>query len=182
MHSLSELEVLQDVASRLDRAGFAYMLTGSMAMNYYAQPRMTRDIDIVVALSSNDIPQIMRSFQQNYYVSDEAVSNAIKDTTMFNLVHLESVVKIDIIVRKPGRYRRLEFDRRVPVKISGIKTWMVSKEDLILSKLYWARDTQSEMQISDVKNLLLMSPDLVYLKKWAPGLGVNELLEECLNE
>lgn len=53
---ITELDVLKDVCERLDRAGIAYMLTGSMAMNYYAQPRMTRDIDLVIeAMGVNDL-------------------------------------------------------------------------------------------------------------------------------
>ena len=58
----NELDIVRDVSDRLERAGFAYMLTGSMAMNYYAQPRMTRDIDIVVALGTTDVDPIVRLF------------------------------------------------------------------------------------------------------------------------
>jgi len=61
-------------------------------------------------------------------------------------------------------------------------TWIVSKEDLILSKLSWARDSQSEMQLNDVKNLLATGPDLDYLSKWSSALDLDQLLQECLNE
>lgn len=40
-----ELDIAADVTERLSHAGIQYMLTGSMAMNAYAQPRMTRDVD-----------------------------------------------------------------------------------------------------------------------------------------
>lgn len=182
MNTLSELDVLKDVIIRLERAGFSYMLTGSLAMNYYAQPRMTRDIDIVVALDDNDIHRIVETFDKDYYVSEEAVVNAVKNAAIFNLVHLESVVKVDIIVRKGDKYRQHEFSRRVPVAISDFTAWIVSKEDLILSKLNWARDSKSEMQLNDVKNLLATSPDMEYLQQWANELGIRELLEECLDE
>ena len=58
-----ELEVLRTVAARLDQAGIAYMLTGSMALNYYAVPRMTRDIDLVVELEPGDAERLVRLFQ-----------------------------------------------------------------------------------------------------------------------
>lgn len=67
----TELDIVRDVSQRLDRAGFAYMLTGSMAMNYYAQPRMTRDIDIVIALASAEAERIFDAFRPDYYVSEK---------------------------------------------------------------------------------------------------------------
>lgn len=180
--NVSELGVLEDVVTKLENSGFEYMLTGSMAMNYYAQPRMTRDIDIIVALTVNDVRRIKEVFSTDYYIPEEMLEAAIKDATLFNLIHIGSIVKVDIIVRKPDRYRQHEFERRKTVTISGFKTCIASKEDLILSKLNWARDSKSEMQLNDVKNLLATSPDMDYIKRWAGELGVETLLEECLNE
>lgn len=174
---LSELDVLRDVSLKLDGAGLAYMITGSMAMNYYATPRMTRDIDIVVELSTTDSTRIRGLFEPVYYVPDN-LEQLIGSIGMFNLVHIESVVKVDIIVRKNETYRRTEFDRRIPVELEGQRTWFVSKEDLILSKLLWGKQSASEMQRHDVQNLLATGADRVYLAHWAAHLGVTSLLEE----
>ena len=177
-----ELTVLTDVVSRLESAGFDYMLTGSVAMNYYAEPRMTRDIDIVVALAVTDAEKVIEVFEGDYYLSTEAVFDAVRDRKMFNLVHYESVVKVDLIVRKESEYRQLEFDRRQKIHVGELGMWIVSKEDLILSKLSWAQDTQSELQLKDVRNLLATEPDLDYLRKWSSPLGLEPMLKECLNE
>ena len=134
----NELDIVRDVSQRLDRAGIAYMLTGSMAMNYYAQPRMTRDIDVVVALAPADADKIVDLFRADYYVSEEAVRDSISAESIFNLIHNESVIKVDCIVRKNTPYRRVEFDRRKQIKIDDFSTWIASKEDLIISKLFWA--------------------------------------------
>jgi len=182
MENLTELDVLKDVVVRLEKAGYNYMLTGSMAMNYYAEPRMTRDIDLVIALSTFDTQDLLALFDNDYYISDTAVKEAIQDQTMFNLVHLESVVKIDMIVRKENEYRLLEFSRRHQIEFSGFKFWIVSKEDLILSKLCWAKDSNSELQIRDIKNLLNVQPDIVYLRQWAEVLDVQKLFEDLMNE
>ena len=177
-----ELAVLSDVVSRLQAAGFDYMITGSVAMNYYAQPRMTRDIDIVVALADADTNRILETFEQDYYLSRDAVENAIRQHGIFNLVHFQEVVKVDLIVRKDSEYRRTEFDRRQQIRVGELVTWIVSKEDLILSKLLWAQDSRSELQLNDVRNLLATEPDMDYLKKWSATLGLGTLLKECLNE
>lgn len=138
----SELDILRDVSSRLERCDIAYMLTGSMAMNYYAQPRMTRDIDLVVALALRDTDTVVRLFTPDYYVSRDAVSSSIAHESLFNLIHQESVIKVDCIVRKRSPYRRAEFDRRQRITIEDFSTWIMSKEDLIISKLDWAKDSR----------------------------------------
>ena len=179
---LSELEVLKDVCSRLEREGIGYMLTGSMAMNYYAQPRMTRDIDIVVALEPADTDKVVSLFEPDYYVPHDAVRRAVGERGMFNLLHLDSAVKVDLVVRKDEPYRQQEFQRRGRIELPGFSIWIVSKEDLILSKLAWAKDSHSELQMRDVRNLLATGADVGYLRQWAPGLEVTEPLEECLHE
>ncbi len=99
----NELDIVRGVSRRLDAAGIAYMLTGSMAMNYYAQPRMTRDIDLVVALAARDIDTVIRLFHPDYYVSRDAVSDAIAQESIFNVIHQESVIKVDCITARLAR-------------------------------------------------------------------------------
>jgi len=179
---LTELQVLQDVCGTLEKAGIAYMLTGSMAMSYYAQPRMTRDIDLVVEAEPAQAEALATAFAQDYYVPREHMEESIRTRGRFNLLHLDSVVKVDMIVRKDERYRRVEFERRSRVKRPGFEAWIASKEDLILSKLIWAREGGSGQQLRDTRNLLDSGADLEYLRDWAPRLGVSPLLEEALGE
>lgn len=178
----TELDVLRDVCARLEDAGIEYMLTGSLAMNYYATPRMTRDVDLVVAAEPGDAWKFAALFGPDYYVPEEGLAQMIGERGMFNLLHLESAVKVDIVIRKDEPFRRGEFARRARVTLSGADAWIVSKEDLILSKLVWARDAESELQRRDVRNLLGSTVDLAYLRTWAPRLGVDDLLERLLHE
>src|ERR1044072_5859668 len=102
----TELDVLRDVTQRLESGGIAFMLTGSMAMNYYAQPRMTRDIDLVVELASDQIDVLISTFETDYYVDRHAVARAIAERSMFNLIHNETIIKLDCIVLKRHEYRQ----------------------------------------------------------------------------
>lgn len=156
------------------------MLTGSVAMNYYAQPRMTRDIDLVIKLASEQIDLLIGMFETDYYVERLTVARAIAQRSMFNLVHNETIIKLDCIVLKNDRYRQQEFARRRLVSLGDFETWIVSREDLILSKLYWARDSKSELQLRDVRNLLTDDCDMSYLHSCAENLGVKQLLMEVL--
>ena len=175
----NELDIVRDVSQRLEGAGIGYMLTGSMAMNYYAQPRMTRDIDMVVALMARDTDAIVRLFTPDYYVSREAVSSSIAHESMFNLIHQESIIKVECIVRKNSPYRRAEFERRQRIVIEDFSTWIASKEDLIISKLWWAKDSHSEQQLRDVKNLTATGCDRDYILRWTNELGLLNLWQEC---
>jgi hypothetical protein len=175
----NELDIVRDVSARLEQGRFAYMLTGSMAMNYYAQPRMTRDIDLVVALEPKDTDTIVRLFTPDYYVARDAVSSSITHESLFNLIHQESVIKVDCIVRKSIPYRFAEFERRRRIAIEDFSTWIVSKEDLIISKLHWAKDSHSELQLRDVKNLAGSGCDMAYIEHWTKELGIFILWQEC---
>lgn len=101
----SVLDILRDVTQRLDEAAIDFMLTGSLAMNFYAQPRMTRDIDLVVALNEDLTETFVRQFKTDFCFDQQAVADAISRRSMFNLIHNKSIIKVDCVVLKT-------FDRR----------------------------------------------------------------------
>ncbi len=171
-----ELTTLEDVVARLEKAGFDYMVTGSIALNCYAQPRMTRDVDLVIAFYLDDAQRIASVLGEDYYVSEFAAKDAVMQQSSFNAIHQTTLVKIDFMIRKREEYRLLEFDRRVRLPVNGFEAWVVSKEDLILSKLEWARESLSERQLSDVKNLIATGCDWDYLKEWAAALNLTDIL------
>ncbi len=177
---MNEIDIVRDISQRFERAEIPYMLTGSMAMNYYAQPRMTRDIDVVIEIGPDDIERVTALFRPEYYVSEENIRESLAHESIFNLIHQESVIKVDCIVRKGNEYRRTEFGRRHEIRIQDFTTFVVSKEDLIISKLFWAKDSHSELQMGDVRNLLATGYDAAYLHRWTRELGLDNLLKECL--
>jgi hypothetical protein len=115
---LDELDILKLVAARLGEAGIPYMVSGSMAMNYYAQPRMTRDVDIVIELGAADVERVAALFIPDFLCEVEAVRDAVRRRGMFNIIHGESVVKVDFIVRKDVPFRVEEFD---PTPVRGCR-------------------------------------------------------------
>ena len=169
----NEQGVVRDVTERLEAEGISFMVTGSMAMNYYAEPRMTRDIDIVIALDLAHAASFVQAFKNHYYVSPEAVINAISNRSIFNLVHNGTVIKVDFIVRKSAPYRVAEFERRQRLKVDDFETWVVSKEDLIISKMEWARESESDFQFRDIRNLVKSGCDVRYIDEWAAELNLE---------
>ena len=175
-----ELEVLKIVAKRLQEADIPYMVTGSVAASFYAIPRMTRDIDMVIAVESRDIDRLLALFKNDFYIDRDSITEAIDQRGMFNLIHNESIIKVDLIVRKDSPYRKTEFERRQKFPLKDFEIWIVRPEDLILSKLFWAKESLSEMQLGDVKNLLLSvkNLDTVYLRHWVESLHLQEIYEK----
>lgn len=171
-----ELDIVRDVSERLTRANIPFMLTGSMAMNAYAQPRMTRDVDVVIAVQPDDATRLLAAFSPDYYIDAGTVARALRTEGLFNVIHQEWVFKVDCIVRKSGEFRALEFARRQRLTIADCETWVVSKEDLILSKLCWGHASRSDYQARDIKNLLTTGCDHAYVLKWAAELGVLDYL------
>jgi len=174
----TELDVLKRVSEGLADENLPFMLTGSFALAYYATPRMTRDLDFVVALANDDGEALFRNFSADFYVDADAVRAAIESERLFNMMHLSTGIKVDVIVRKSSEYRLNEFKRRQQVTLGSILTWIVSREDLILSKLVWSLDSGSELQLRDVRQLLAGSIDVEYLNRWAPALKVLALLQQ----
>jgi hypothetical protein len=164
-----ELDVLRTVAQRLEGAGIAYMLSGSVAMSFYARPRMTRDIDLVVELSPGDAPRLAALFADAFYLDEQTIREETERRGMFNLIHSTLILKVDFVVRKDDPYRIEEFRRRRRARVGDFEVSIAAPEDLILSKLVWAKDSRSETQLGDVRNLLASVPRLddAYLRRWA---------------
>lgn len=178
---ISELDVLRIVSERLDAVQIPYMLTGSYALAFYTTPRMTRDLDLVISLGEDDVGAIVKVFQSDFYIDADAVRSAVQSQRQFNLMHLKSGIKVDLIIRKAAEYRQVEFARRREISFAGVRTWITTREDLILSKLVWAKDSDSELQQRDVRSLMDDNVDRGYVEQWATRLGVDAMLRKVSN-
>ena len=143
---------------------------------------MTRDSDLVIALDAAQSGLLISALGAQYHADPVAIATAIREARPWNIIHLPSVVKIDLVPRKETRFRRAEFERRSRVDLAGVPLWIVSVEDLILSKLEWSRESRSEQQQRDVKLLLQAPLHRVYLDHWATQLDLYGLLQEADNE
>lgn len=175
-----ELEILKIVVERLEQARVPYFISGSMAANYYSVPRMTRDIDIILELKPAHLKLFIESFRSDFYVEEESIKEEVDRRGMFNLIHKEYAFKVDFIIRKETEFQDSCFQRRREVRLGDYEAWMISLEDLVIAKLLWAKDSLSELQSRDVKNLLRTAGNLdaVYLKRWIERLSLKDVYEK----
>ena len=175
----NEIDIVRDISTRLDAAQIGYMLTGSMAMNSYDLPCVPHNLDFVIALRPQDAEVMVRLFNPDYDISREGVDSAIARQSFFNLLHRKNRIKVNCILCQQTKFRLNEYSRRQHVKFENFMTWIVSKEDLIISKLHWVRKSRSPRHLRDVKNLVATGCDASYIERWTRALGVFKLWEEC---
>jgi hypothetical protein len=178
-------DVLRLILSKLDECGISYMITGSFASNIHGLPRATQDADVVIEVEPRTLERFLESLGQAFYRSVEAAMDALAKEQMFNVVHLETGFKVDLIIRKSRPFSRIEFSRRQPAFYLGDNRWFATAEDTILAKLEWSKIAASEQQFSDALNVAKLQKDNLdkaYLEKWAKGLDILDLLEKLFRE
>ena len=177
------LQVIGDVVGRLEKANIPYMISGSIAANIYAEPRFTNDIDIVLQVGDQHRQTIYESFANGYYLSKVAVEDAFSRLGMLNIIHSTLFVKCDLIFLRSDEFSQVAFNRRRPVPIESHNVFFISLEDLILQKLLWRRETQSEQQLADIKRLIAQNETILdreHLKAWSVRLGLRQEMAELL--
>lgn len=172
-----ELESLKRTVEKLNSGKYDYMLTGSMAMSFFSVPRMTRDSDIVIQLPIHDINRFYKLFKDNFFLDHDVIKDSVKQKMMFNIFDKETLFKIDFIIKLNNEYEDLKFQRKIKMKINEIELNVISIEDLVLSKLNWARESESETQLNDIRQLLKNnnSIDKQYIDGWINKLVLNEI-------
>lgn len=168
------LAFFQKVTDVLNENNIPYMLSGSVAMSLYIVPRATRDFDFIIHLEPRDIDQFVANFREGYYCDKDAVKEAVRDHGMFNIIDHESNFKADFVVLKNEPFRQEEFRRRIPMDYFGKQIYVVSPEDLIVSKLIWIQELQSSIQMEDIKSLVeIETLDWPYINKWVSTLKLT---------
>jgi hypothetical protein len=168
------LDFFKKIIQYFENNDIPYMLSGSIAMGLYIIPRATKDIDFVVRLQAENIDGFVKHFEGAYYCSKDAVTDAIDRQSLFNVIDHQSGFKADFVVLKDNEYRLTEFERKQKMNFYGTDVYVVSPEDLLISKLIWIQDWQAAVQMEDIKNLAAL-PNLQrdYTDHWINKLNLN---------
>ena len=155
-----------------------YMVVGSIATAVYGEPRLTRDLDVVVRVNEHAAKIFIACFPTlAFYVPPEPiVIQEFSHRGQFNLLHMKSGLKIDVVVQKVTAHGVAEFERRRQVEIlPGLLAWIASPEDLIIAKLRYYREGESEKHLRDIRGILAQTPvDKTYLDYWTQSLHLTE--------
>jgi hypothetical protein len=186
----SLVESLRRVAQALDRLEVPYLIGGSLASSIHGLYRATADIDLAADLKPDHVRRLASELGPDYYADGNMMLDALCRGRAFNLIHYATGHKIDVFPVGDDPYYRTQFDRRRAARIStesDFEAPLATPEDTILTKLAWYRKggCVSERQWNDVRGVIAVQGerlDCEYVRRWAPHLGVDDLLERALAE
>ena len=178
-------KALQLALSKLDECLIPYMVTGSFASNMHGVPRATYDADVVIDVDRQSLEKFLESLGEEFYLSPEGAREALARERMFNIIHLDTGFKVDLIIKKKRAFSHEEFARREKANYLGEPRWFATAEDVILAKLEWSKLGDSERQFIDALNVARIQGeklDREYLEKWAKDLDLEQHLERLFLE
>jgi hypothetical protein len=184
------ISAIDMVIECFERLGIDYCIGGSVASSAYGIARATMDVDLIAKIETKHVDNLVKALKENYYIDAGMITNAIQKKSSFNLIHLETMIKIDVFILRDQPYDLMAFDRRQTDTLdeeNARKFYLSSPEDIILSKLQWYHlgGRLSQQQWKDVLGVLKVQGDrldLKYLKYWASKLDLSDLLNSSFND
>ena len=177
-------DVAASVSEALGSLGVGHVVVGSLASIAFGEPRLTRDGDIVADLQAHHVAGFMQALADAFFIDEQAVWKAVRARGSFNILHRDSMFKIDLFVDVRSAYQRGTVQRALPIERGGHRLPVATPEDSLLGKLVWYRkgNEVSNQQWRDVLGVLLVQADALddaYLNRWAADLGVADLLAKA---
>jgi hypothetical protein len=180
----------QLVTNVLDSLGIRYVIGGSIASIVHGMLRTTMDVDIVADLPLTFVDQFLTGLQGAFYADEQMIRQAIQRRSSFNLIHLQTMFKVDIFIPKERPFDQQQLNRRISEQIGenpDERLWVLTAEDVVLAKLDWFRlgGETSERQWRDILGVMKTQQatlDMAYLEQWAKSLAVSDLLARALQE
>ncbi len=184
------LHITQIVAHVLESLEIRYIIGGSLASSLHGIPRATHDVDLVAEIATHHIPDLVDALHTTFYIDTEMIREAIRYQRSFNLIHLETMFKIDVFILKSDAISQEEMARRQSYQLSANAEetlFLTSAEDIILHKLIWYQlgGQVSERQWTDVRGVLQVQQqdlDYAYLERVAEQRNVLSLLQQAIAE
>ena len=184
------VEVTLKVTGVFERLGVPYLIGGSLASTLYGMVRTTQDSDIVAEMRLEHLQPFVSALQDEFFVDNEMIAESIQRNSSFNIIHRETMFKVDVFIPRPRPFLRSQLaraQRQAFTFETEVSAKFASPEDTILSKLEWYRmgGKVSERQWRDILGVLKTRADgldLAYLRIWAGELNVSDLLERALRE
>lgn len=178
------------VVQVLEDLNVPYAIGGSLASSWHGVSRTTFDSDIVAALEPQHVQPFIARLRDAFYVDEGAMREAIGHRRSFNLIHLQTMFKVDVFIPKARRFDQMQLAHRRPHTVLNDPeqiAYFASAEDTILAKLEWYRlgDEISDRQWQDVLGIVKAQGDRLdwsYLRAQAVELRVVDLLERLASE
>lgn len=175
---MSVKAVFEKLQVALGEVGVPYFVSGSFASSAHGVPRATHDIDIVIAPSIEQLKQLLAHFPPSDYATDEEDAlDALGRETSFQVIDFATMWKVDFMIKQRTEFDQARFRRRSIVEIAGVPLYTASAEDILVTKLWWAKLGESEQQLRDAAGIIEIQRDrldLEYVNDWVTTLELQE--------
>ncbi|MDX1630856.1 MAG: hypothetical protein R3234_03290 [Thermoanaerobaculia bacterium] len=178
-------ELLRRLVEVLESLDLPYFVTGSTATIFYGEPRFTADIDVVVRLTEEAVPDFAEAFEgSDFYLDVGSIHDALSRETQFNVIHPASGLKVDVMIPEESPFDQMRFERARRVRPDPeFEAMFATPEDVILMKMVYFREGGSEKHLRDIAGVVKISGDALdrsYLAEWARRLEVTEIWHSIL--
>ena len=180
------LAAITPIVEALEELGIPYHIGGSVASSLYGLPRLTIDADLVADIRMKHVRPLVKQLETDYYIDEDMIRDAIRRQSSFNIIHLDTMLKVDVFIPKTRLFDQEELRKvRQEVLSEGTRPFNIaSPEGTILNKLEWYRmgGEVSDRQWNDILGVLKVQGtnlDMAYLQHWAANLNVTDLLERA---
>lgn len=178
------------VVRLLDELRVRYVIGGSLASSVHGTMRSTGDVDFVVDLRSEHVQPFVRALSDDFYISENRVTQSVEAGGSFNAIALEQMFKVDFFVSKDKPFESSQLSRGEALRISRTAEERVNvstPEDVVIAKLIWYRKGGeiSDRQWEDVLGVLRVKTgtlDEAYMNRMAGEVGVLDLLAQALDD
>ena len=140
----------------------------------------------MAAIDESHIPGLLDALSPDFYVDESALRRAIRGKRSTNLLHQETLVKVDLFVAGATPLDDQQIARRQAVTLDGRTIYVHSAEDILLQKLLWFRNgSVSDRQWRDILAIVRVQGDRLdaaYLRLHADAVGVADLLDRAPSE
>lgn len=165
----------------LNQLRIPYMVTGGVASVVYGEPRLTRDIDLVIDLQPRDAVRFAGAWSaEEFYVPPvEVIAEECRrvERGHFNVIHHQTAMRADVYLSGSDALNAWSFAHKVVRRIDDDDVFLAPIEAVILSKLRYYQMGHSDRHLRDISQMLRISDDLVdrpELERWAARLGVEK--------
>ena len=178
-------EIVRHVVARLESLRMSYVIVGSFATNLYGVTRATKDADFVVQIPPGQLVKVIESLEPELECDRQIKFESVTGTRKIELQDPETAFTVELFWHSDDPHDQERFARRQKYSLFGHEVWMLSREDVVVTKLHWLLRANRPKDRIDIKSVIAVQGDAIdwpYVESWCDRHGTRMLLDQIRAE